>query len=943
MKDSLLAITLIIGFFFAVSAKSGEERRFRIKLPSQTVAESLADISDQLDILLLFPYEMASKLPANAIDGRYTLAKALEIMLDGTGYIGELSDKGVLVVSISKSSGENNESFGERVEDEDSTYILQEVIVTAQKREQNAQHVGIAISSFNDEKISTMGFSKSTDVIHYVSGVNFTGSTAGQHKMFNIRGVAQQDYNDTAESPNAVYMDETYYAATYLQRFGMFDLERVEILKGPQGTLFGRNATGGLGHFISKKPTDDFDAYVDIEYGSHNKAKIESAVGGKLSTSVNGRLAMMFERHDPIYNNEFAGADDTWDEDIWGYRAHLDWQINDSLNGIFTFHRAREEISSAHYQSFPSIAVFDEHGNQIEAMRLPSGSTETRVAIQKTDDGEINRCPVNNAGCFINFLDAQPGQGSFLSLSPGELGEGSPAYDIGISHRPVPGGDIDGYRDQDLNDLTMRSDFSQADSNSYSLTGATVKFIWLLNDEGWVLNSITDYKHATKINFLDTEGSPSNSTVFYALAKSDQWSQEFRLHGESDDFQWVAGVFLLGVKSYDVDTGLLFLPETADGNAISRFRNTTELVNQGYLPISSLPSPGQNSHITQDTESYSVFGQFEYELSDSWVLTAGLRSILEKKRYDHITQLRDLDGNVLINDLVSIDNGFDFNTRVEGEESKETLWSGKLHLDWKPSDNLLVYAGVNRGVKAGGFNAKLGTAPPVPPKFEYKPEVLTAYEIGFKSTLFKGSTRINASAYYYDYKDNQSFQYFGQQNYVINVDAVNRGVELELISNPTSQIELMFSASYIDATLMDVPFSSGAFSSTGIGGEVRLLDREPAYTPKTSYFGLMRYESESPFSNGKFYWQYDFFYSDSYFTFVTNYDATKMEDSLVHNLRLGYLSGDEKWGIDLSLENVADERYGEISFDYSSICGCSDYAVSGKPRWASASIYYRWN
>ncbi|WP_240946247.1 TonB-dependent receptor [Pseudomaricurvus alkylphenolicus] len=821
--------------------------------------------------------------------------------------------------------------------------VLEEVIVTAQKREQNSQDVGIAISAMSGEQMEALGFSETTDVINFTSGVNFTGSTAGQHKMFNIRGVAQQDYNDTSESPNAVYIDETYLAATYLQRFGMFDMERVEVLKGPQGTLFGRNATGGLGHFITNKPTDVFEAKLSVGYGSYNESKLEGSVSGSISDNLKGRFAMMYEGHDPIYKNDFPGADDTWDEDTWGIRAHLEWDISDDVTALFTLHRGREEISSAHYQSFPSIAVFDEHGNQIEAYRLPEGSTETRVAIQQTPAGDINACPFNNAGCFINFLDVAPGEGNFLSLPAGALGPGSPSYDIGVGVRPVPGADIDGYRDSDIENLRISSDYSVADANSYSLTGATAKFTWDIADTDIVLTSITDFKHTTKVDYLDTEGSPSNSTVFYALAKGNQWSQEIRLNGQTDRARWVAGGFYLHIKNYDVNTGLLLPPTTANGNAVNRFQNTSDLVNAGLLPVSLLPNPGQNSSIDQETESYSIFGQMDYDLTDTLVLTAGARLIREEKEYDHITQMRSLDGTVLVNDLVSIENGFLFDTLVDGEESEETLWSGKIQLDWTPNEDLLVYGGVNRGVKAGGFNAKLGTAPPVPPAFEYDPEILTAYEIGFKSTIFGGTTRFNGSAYYYDYDDNQSFQYFGLQNYVINVDAVNKGVEFDITSNPIDGLDLMFNVGYIDATLEDVPFATGEFGPNGVGNDVRLLDKKPAYTPKISYSGLARYEWDSPFSDGSLYVQYDFFYSDSYYTFVTNYEATEMEDHLVHNFRLGYTSEDRSWGVDLVLENVEDERYSEIAFEFSSICGCSDYAVSGKPRWASATVYYNWD
>ena len=136
-----------------------------------------------------------------------------------------------------------------------STQILEEIVVTAQKRVQNIQDVGIAVSALSGEQLSALGFIESTEIAAMTPGVHVSASSAGQTRQFSIRGVTQNDYSDHTEAPNAVYVDEGYLVAPQGQVFALFDLERVEVLKGPQGTLFGRNATGGLAHFITRKPT----------------------------------------------------------------------------------------------------------------------------------------------------------------------------------------------------------------------------------------------------------------------------------------------------------------------------------------------------------------------------------------------------------------------------------------------------------------------------------------------------------------------------------------------------------------------------------------------------------------------------------------------------------------------------------------------------------------
>ncbi len=121
--------------------------------------------------------------------------------------------------------------------------VLDEVVVTAQKRDQNIQDVGIAISAFTGDQMKALNIQTSSDIVAFVPGVHTGGALAGQNTQFTIRGVTQNDFNDIVEAPNAVYLDEGYIAVAQAQTFALFDIERVEILKGPQGTLFGRNAT----------------------------------------------------------------------------------------------------------------------------------------------------------------------------------------------------------------------------------------------------------------------------------------------------------------------------------------------------------------------------------------------------------------------------------------------------------------------------------------------------------------------------------------------------------------------------------------------------------------------------------------------------------------------------------------------------------------------------
>jgi iron complex outermembrane receptor protein len=133
--------------------------------------------------------------------------------------------------------------------DDDQSVLSGEIVVTAQKRQENVQNVGIAITAYSGDQLRALGIQRSSDVAGFSPGVSISGSLAGQNTQFTIRGVVQNDFNDIVEAPNAVYLDEGYIAIAQGQSFAVFDIDRVEVLKGPQGTLFGRNATGGLPFF----------------------------------------------------------------------------------------------------------------------------------------------------------------------------------------------------------------------------------------------------------------------------------------------------------------------------------------------------------------------------------------------------------------------------------------------------------------------------------------------------------------------------------------------------------------------------------------------------------------------------------------------------------------------------------------------------------------------
>jgi len=781
-----------------------------------------------------------------------------------------------------------------------SAQVLEEITVTAQKREQDIQDVGIAITAFTGDQMRALGVERSFDIAAFSPGVHISGNIAGQNTQFTIRGVTQNDFNDIVEAPNAAYLDEGYLAVAQAQTFAVFDIDRVEILKGPQGTLFGRNATGGLIHYISRKPSfDEVDGYVDLTYGAFDSnadatsIRLQGAVGGPFSDKVAGRAAVYYNEHDGYLNNLYplqepiglgagspgpgAGAD-MGDDDTIGVRATLDFKLGAAEQGLLRFsaNYSDTEFATGPYQSKSTIGVLDAGGNLINVIDTPSN--ETRLTIQGAGDG---------GAAIIDGGQIVPGGG------------------VGLAARPVAGGDFFGYIDPDGDDFDTSGDFAFDDQGGTETVGLNARLEWSF-DNGMDLTSISDFKSYEKLVFIDVDSAPANQLANYAGVDSTSLTQEIRLNWEREKSRYVAGFYYLSIDT-DSDNGLK-APENSIING---------------LDIGVVA--------TLETDSYSLFGQGEFDLTDTLTGIVGIRVIREEKDFSTGIGVFPSFDSFTVNQGQFIPNIFGAGSPfLETDSRSDTLLAGKLQLDWRVSDDLLVYGGINRGAKAASYNAPLlgsflgsGGAVSLP----YDEEILTTFEVGFKSTLQGGRTRINGSAYYYDYEDYQAFLFVGVGGVVINADAENIGLELEVQTSPADGWDLLLSAAWFDATVKDVLFSAGS--------PLPPQDVDPTYAPELQVTGLVRYEWEA--LNGKMNIRGDVSYSDEFFYNLRNFDADKFDAYTVVNIGLGWASENGDWQIDLKINNVTDERVGIQGFDLATLCGCNEVSYQ-PPTWYGISL-----
>lgn len=749
-----------------------------------------------------------------------------------------------------------------------SSSALEEIVVTAQKREEKLSDVAISANAFSGEQIKALGLQSSTDVIAVSPGVFISSDTGGQNLKFTIRGVAQNDFLDAVESPIAIYVDDGYIAPQQGQVFGLFDLNRIEVLKGPQGTLFGRNATGGLIQYVSEKPViGQSDGYVDLSYGSYSQVRAEAAKTVTLSDSVALRFSGISSTHDPVLKNSYPGRADLQDQDVKAARVHMLWQASEKLDVLLSGSIARSEQASGAYETSGILAVFDDQGRWVNSVL--ASPTEVRSAI---GPGGVNvPLPFGNS-------------------------------------RPTPGGNLFGYLDDERGDFKSNMDYARSDAAEYKTSALQLHLDYELSDSA-VIKSVTSYHDYSKIASLDVDNSPINQFTYMADADTETFAQEITYNYEGERLRYVAGLYYLYIDNQTLQ-GLPFDAES--------------ILNAGGAPYGL----DFTTEVNLETDSYSVFAQATYDMSESVSLVLGGRVVEEKKKYFFAQNAYvNLDPENIEADVLAFPLPQPPGANPYEDDFSQSLWAGKAQLEFRPRDGYLLWAGINRGVKAGSVNGPLADGSQVTSdQLVYDSEELTSYEAGFKLSPDGMPVSINGSVYYYDYQDYQTFTFVNVSGVVSNQDSTVKGAELELSSSPADGLFLRLAGSYTDATVEDLQYAPGLFD-----------DVRPVFTPKTQLSYMLRYEHELVGGTGAV--QVDGNYTGSRYANSRNFEAQELDSYWVHNVRLSWLSPSEHWLLQAFVTNLTDEAYEFERFDLSTLCGCTNEHY-GSPRWYGVSARY---
>jgi len=722
----------------------------------------------------------------------------------------------------------------------DLVVYLEEVLVTGQRRERPLQDVPISITAFDNPEIEALKLTDIAGVARYTPNVvwdqSFLG--AGNFSAIFIRGVGQPGsfFESSADPAVGVYLDGVYIGRAIGSVLGIHDVEQTEVLRGPQGTLFGRNTTGGAVLVTTLQPVPELSGWGEVTTGSDGRLDARGVLNVPLSSSVFTRFSVSSLNQDGYGTSLQTGAE-FGDVNTDSARAALRWLRGDDLDVTFSYDRFRTR------QEAPVLT--------------------------------------------LAFADADP-----MSLTG--------AYNFFVA----PGNSVEGWGDGipwDDRFLTP-SEFTNY-ATGRTLTdvdseGLTAIVEWRAGD--LILKSITGYRSLESLWSSDTDMSPLTIVESTIDTDQDQFSQELTLLGVSGQLDWLVGAYYFEEDVVSPENFVLIIPEVAEVPVDPVFGVPN--------PLFGVPLGNVGPATSSGAESIAAFFHLNYVVSDQLSAFGGLRYTYEEK--------------------TAIDNS-GLVTNGQTSETFDNL-SPTGGLQYFVDPNLQLYANASQGFKSGGFNTIV-----LSPRDEFlpfKPEQITAFEVGFK--MLRQRFSLAAATFLYDY-ENIQFPVFNDvaPEFRNAAEAEMKGAELELVMAPTSAIRIQAGISYLDAkyTRLDAEDLAGLLTPIGIDNE---LPNAPEWTVN---LGVRWSTDVGQF--GRFTLRADYSWRDDMHKDAINTPEVRQSAHGLLFAAAEFASNDGRWVIAMFGDNLTDERYIASGGSNKPDFGLA-YATYARPRtWGLSARY----
>ena len=698
--------------------------------------------------------------------------------------------------------------------------VLDEITVTAQKREQNLQDVPIAITAFDTAQLEANRIEGLEDIGQFATGLYVTPNPADNNGVrIYIRGIGTLDPQIGQDSRVAIYQDGVYLGKTQGLAFDLPDMERVEILKGPQGTLYGRNTTAGAVNLISARPDpSELKGKIGAEYGNFDHKKLTGAINVPLGEDAAIRLSGVYLDREGWVENDGPGTDFGGETKL-GLRAAVGFEVTPDFRFDLTTDYTKVEKEPLFYQSLidsPGVGFFG------PAIMASGGRQEDVTTSFAPEEGDLETKGISGIATWnINENNELKVTAAYREMDSQRFVTLIPTADPAIVNQITDG----------FNQALVPLPFSFGISSI--IDGVTLRPDWGDQFPGDPNTGI----------FIS---GPGGSTT---IEGHEQFSFEATLNGQTDNgkLEYTLGGFYFDEKT---GSGLTDQPSLTDANSylfvLSAFSpqltpaSTSAFLSQfgieglGPIPasltllqfLSPMITPtviqafgelgnvnavnaavlggarqSAANDLTIDTQAFAFYGQLTYHVTDDFRITAGLRYSEESK--DGIGQTASpffLDNIDLLGNLIP--------PNISSYE--DDILDPALTLEYDINDDMMVYASYKEGYRAGGFNAAaVGTRLPgktYSPDFNFGREDLTAYEIGFKGD-FADRVRINAAGFYYDFSNKQTTlslnPIIATERAVVNTDDEVYGFEFDGQFEITDALTARGSYTYIDGEAGD--------------------------------------------------------------------------------------------------------------------------------------------
>ncbi|RHW19323.1 TonB-dependent receptor [Sphingomonas gilva] len=731
---------------------------------------------------------------------------------------------------------------------------IADIIVTAQRQSQRLQDVPIAVTAFTAEALEEQQIENASDLQITLPNVTFT-KTNFTSSSFTIRGIGDLCVGVTCDSATGIHINDMPLQNTRLFEAEYFDLERIEVLRGPQGTLFGRNATSGVVNFITARPDlSGFGAAGEFEYGNYDSIKGKAMINLPIGETLGIRLAGTYVNRDGYTYNQF---DDTRidDRDLFALRGTLRWEPGPDTTLDLIGYYFREDDNRSRIQK--QLCHRDPTGilgcqpDRLENETLNGNATLAAIQSSREFLGIVSGGLLTGFGLgsvygpdvFAGVVNPEDARTVRVDYTPTYFAE-EEQYTLKLMHDfgPVSLNVTGGYS---RGEIASRSDYLLAVENPYvnnpglfQLAGAAA-----LDPATWGQLAENLIPNGPNGGICQSDADPNgvgvhggNSVGCFASSldfdESSQSNKQYSAEAHIDSSFDGMFNFLLG--------GIYFQTETFDNNyfvnsfGLDYASGLLGAANTGGAAFFATPFYRNHTKYYR-LKSFGIFGETYFDLTDQLKLTLGLRYNDDQKFVRaRTTYLVDSAG---VNPVVpygsdSLEDALnypalDFNASVPGvQEFSEAEVSfsrltGRAVLDYQITPDNLIYASYSRGYKSGGIN------PPLSPVFAvettFLPETVDAFEIGSKNTFGNGTFRLNLTAFYYKYQNLQLSRIVARTSVNDNVNADIYGVEAEAIVSPIPAFVVNMNASYLNTKVKDDKFLSNPRDPSGGRSDVVII------------------------------------------------------------------------------------------------------------------------